>query len=175
MERFVEKPNLQTAEAMFKSGDYLWNSGIFLFSAKTYVEELELFEPEIAARVRESILTGERDETTIVAATDAFDACPVQSIDYGVMERSDRVVTVPVSCGWSDLGSWDSIAELATSRSTSDITIIDSPDSFVHADGIDISLCGVGNVIVVATAQQVMILPRGQSQRVKEIVAARDA
>jgi mannose-1-phosphate guanylyltransferase/mannose-1-phosphate guanylyltransferase/mannose-6-phosphate isomerase len=174
VDRFVEKPDLPTAEAMVESGNYLWNSGIFLFSAKTYFDELERHEPEIATRVREAMLAGERDGATILAAKDAFHACPAQSIDYGVMERSDRVVTVPVACGWSDLGSWDSIAELAPSRGTSDVTIIDSPNSFVHADGIGISLCGVGDLIVVATAQHVMILPRGQSQRVKEIVVTRD-
>lgn len=164
VERFVEKPAADRAQAMLDSGGYLWNAGIFLFSARRYLDALAQHEPDIEHCARAAIDGAKRAGSVITPDATAFEASPAQSIDYGVMERSDDVVTVPLSCGWSDVGSWDAIADLAG---------VDNAGNYVHAEGRHVSLSGVTDMIVVATRDEVMIVPRGQSQRVRDIVEAR--
>lgn len=176
VDRFVEKPDVTTAQSMLDSGHYLWNAGIFLFSAGRYLDELARHEPEILRSVRAALDSAKRAGAIVTPDPAAFAACPAQSIDYGVMERADDVVTVPLLCGWSDVRSWDAIADLAAHSDQahgSDAATIDSSGNYVHADGVRVSLCGVTDMIVVATREEVMIVPRGQSQRVREIVDAR--
>lgn len=164
VERFVEKPDADRAQAMLDSGGYLWNAGIFLFSAGRYLEQLARHEPDIERCARAAIDGAKRAGAIVTPDATAFESSPAQSIDYGVMERSDDVVTVPLSCGWSDVGSWDAIADLAG---------VDGAGNYIHAEGMRVSLSGVTDMIVVATGDEVMIIPRGQSQRVRDIAEAR--
>lgn len=163
VDRFVEKPDANHAQAMVDSGNYLWNAGIFLFSARRYLDALAHHEPDIERCARSAVDRAERTGAIVTPDAATFEASPAQSIDYGVMERSDNVVTVPLSCGWSDVGSWDAIADLAG---------VDSAGNYVHAEGLRVSLAGVSDMIVVATGDEVMIVPRGQSQLVRGLAEA---
>ncbi len=164
VDRFVEKPDENRAQAMLDSGGYLWNAGIFLFSTRRYLDALARHEPDIERCARAAIDGAKRAGATVTPDATAFESSPPQSVDYGVMERSNDVVTVPLSCGWSDVGSWDAIADLAG---------VDSGGNYVHAKGVHVSLAGVSDIIVVATGDEVMIVPRGQSQLVRGLAEAR--
>ncbi|NCP10590.1 MAG: mannose-1-phosphate guanylyltransferase [Sphingomonadales bacterium] len=172
VDRFVEKPDRARAETMVADGGYLWNAGIFLFTAKAYLDELEKFEPEVAHCAAQAMATATRNGAIVAPGSEAFGVCPSQSIDVAVMERSDKVVTVPLACDWSDIGSWDALADLSESAA-GEATLIDSAGSFVHAEGVHVTLCGAPDLIVVASAGEMLIVPRGESQRVRDAVAAR--
>lgn len=173
---FVEKPDRARAEALLAAGGHYWNAGIFLFRADAILAALTHYEPAVADAV-ERALAGrsgalvEPDLSKLVEPDRAaLDPCPSVSIDVAVMERSDRVRCVPVDMGWSDVGSWDSLGDLLHERGERDdrVAVIDSPGSRGHSDGPRITISGVGDVIVVATHGDVLVVPRGQSQRVKD-------
>jgi mannose-1-phosphate guanylyltransferase len=108
---------------------------------------------------------------------DEFAACPSDSIDYAVMERAERVAVVPVSCGWSDVGSWDALAEIGQTDAAGnsilgDVIALDTTNSLIRADGITVTVSGVSDLIIIANGTHVMIVPKGQSQDVKKIVDA---
>lgn len=175
--RFVEKPDRNSAEQMVAGGDHLWNAGIFLFRARVYLGALERFEPEMLAAARASLAGQQLDAARITPDCDAFEQCPSNSIDYAVMERADRVACVPVDMGWSDLGSWDALHEIsardeADNSASGDTTLIDSRNCLVRSDGVHVTLVGVDDLIVVASGDQVMIVPRGKSQLVKKAAEA---
>lgn len=175
--RFVEKPDRARAEQMVASGDHLWNAGIFLFRARVYLGALERFEPKMLAAARAALAGQALDAARLTPDCDAFEQCPSNSIDYAVMERADRVACVPVDMGWSDLGSWDALHEISkrddADNSASDaVTLINSRNCLVRSDGVHVTLVGVDDLIVVASGDQVMIVPRGQSQLVKQAAEA---
>ncbi len=175
--RFVEKPDRARAEQMVASGDHLWNAGIFLFRARVYLGALERFEPKMLAAARAAMAGQPLDAARLTPDCDAFEQCPSNSIDYAVMERADRVACVPVDMGWSDLGSWDALHEISkrdeADNSASDaVTLIDSRNCLVRSDGVHVTLVGVDDLIVVASGDQVMIVPRGKSQLVKQAAEA---
>ncbi len=169
---FVEKPDEARARALLSQGGHYWNAGIFLFRADAILEALERHEPGVARSV-ERALDG-RSGPVVEPAQDALAGCPSVSIDVGVMERSDRVGCVPVSMGWSDVGSWDSLGELIEGRGHADprVLLLDAPGSRAHTDGQRVTISGVADVIVIATADNVLVIPRGESQRVKEVARA---
>jgi mannose-1-phosphate guanylyltransferase/mannose-6-phosphate isomerase len=109
IERFVEKPDLETAETYVASGQYFWNSGMFVFKAKAVLTELQRFAPAIVDACRKALDQAGRDLDFLRLDKDAFAACPEDSVDYAVMEQTDRGVMIPLSCGWNDLGSWDAL------------------------------------------------------------------
>lgn len=175
--RFVEKPDLANAEKMAASGDHMWNAGIFLFRARSYLEALGRFQPEMLAAARASLAGRVLDSERVTPDCDAFERCPSDSIDYAVMERADRVACVPVEMGWSDLGSWDALHDIADTDDAANsagaaATLIDSHNCLVRSDGPHISLVGVENLIVVASGNEIMIVPRGKSQLVKKAAEA---
>ncbi len=182
-ERFVEKPDRATAEAYLADGGYDWNGGIFLMRAGRYLEELGRHEPEMLAAVRAAMESARREGGHIYPGKFEFAAAPAESIDYAVMEKADRVAVVPVTMGWSDVGSWDALFDLAERdgdevAGQGDVLTIDSQRCLVRSDGPTVVTVGVSDLIVVATADAVLILPRGHSQRVREAVdalAARDS
>ena len=178
--RFIEKPELARAEAMLAAGDHVWNAGIFLLRADQLLAELGAHAPAMLAACEAAMAGAVHDGALVRPDAAAFAACPSDSIDYAVMERADRVAVMPVSCGWSDVGSWDALAELGPhdeggNRLSGDVLALDSADNLVLADGVTVTLSGVANMIVVATAGEVMIVPRGRSQDVKRIVEAMKA
>ena len=174
--RFVEKPNLEAAEAMVADGQHLWNAGIFLFGAATFIEETMRHAPAIGQAAQRAVEEGERHGRRITADFQRLADCPSESVDYAVMEHSSRVAVVPMSAGWSDLGSWDALAALAgESRGLGQITALDCDDCYFHSDGLQVAALGVRDLIIVASGQRLLILPRGRSQEVKKLLSAMEA
>ena len=181
VERFVEKPERAVAEAMIAGGDHVWNGGIFLFRADRYLEVLEREAPAMVAAARAAMADARQVGVRVWPDAEAFAASPSDSIDYAVMEKAARVVVVPVTMGWSDLGSWDALHAISPCDGAGNahreqaggaVIAIDTANTFVQADGTRIALVGVSDLIVVASGGDVLILPRGRSQDVKRVVEA---
>ena len=170
--RFIEKPPRDRAEAMVADGRHLWNAGIFLFSARSILAAAQALVPEMAAAAEVAMAAARRDGMVIHPDADLFAVSPSQSIDYAIMEHADTVAAVPVDPGWSDLGSWDALADLAPGD---DVTILDGSGNYVRSDGKRIAMLGVSDLIVVASGNDVLILPRGRSQEVKRLLEAMQA
>ena len=173
--RFIEKPDREKAEAMLAQGGHAWNAGIFLFSARAYLDVLGEHQPEMLAAARAAMTNAQRSEHVIRPDASAFAACPSDSIDYAVMERAEKVACVPVSMGWSDVGSWDSLHAIADKDGEGNAIhgagqTIDSNGCLIRSEGPRVTLVGVDDLIVIASADEVLILPRGRSQDVKRVV-----
>ena len=170
---FVEKPDRESAEAMIATGDHFWNGGIFLFRADMFLAALAIHAPEMLAAAQASLAAATRTGKRILPDEACFASSPADSIDYAVMEKADRVAVVPVTMGWSDVGSWDALYELgakdnALNSLKGDIRLIDARGNLIHSDGLRISVSGVKDLIIVASGNEVMILPRGSSQDAKK-------
>ena len=109
IESFIEKPSMEESKLFLKSNEYLWNSGMFMFKASTYLNELKKFQPKIVALCQKSLVSKKSDSDFIRISNDDFEQCPNVSIDYAVMEHTNRSAGVPLKAGWSDLGSWESL------------------------------------------------------------------
>lgn len=173
--RFVEKPNLTTAQEYLASGNYYWNSGMFMFRASRYLEELERFQPEILIACRQALDAGKQDmHFTRVDAT-AFSACPEDSIDYAVMEKTEHAIVVPLDAGWSDIGSWSALWEVSTKDAKGNVfkgDVIDlaTCNSYVHADSRLVATVGVEDLVIVETKDAVLVAHKDRVQEVKQIV-----
>ena len=177
VDRFVEKPPRAAAEAMLASGDHAWNGGIFLFRADAFLDALAQHEPAMLQAVQRSIADGERSGTHVRPSAQAFAEAPNESIDYAVMEKSDRVAVVPVSMGWNDVGSWDALhaisaADDAGNTIRGEVIALDTNNCLVRSDGVRVAMVGVTDLIVVASGNDVLIVPRGRSQEVKALLDA---
>lgn len=177
VERFVEKPPRDRAEAMLESGDHVWNGGIFLFRADVFLNALAVHAPDMLRAAEDAMMKARHEGARIFPDAAAFGASPSDSIDYAVMEKAERVAVVPVSMGWSDLGSWDALHEIslcdaANNVCNGDVVAIETEGCLVQADGVRIALVGVSDLIVVANGSNVLILPRGRSQDVKKLIDA---
>ncbi|WP_017672077.1 mannose-1-phosphate guanylyltransferase/mannose-6-phosphate isomerase [Blastomonas sp. AAP53] len=175
--RFIEKPARDKAEAMLAQGNYAWNAGIFLMRADRYLEELAAHAPEMHRTAHGALDGIDPAARCIRPLPDQFAACPSDSIDYAVMERAERVAIVPVSCGWSDVGSWDALAEIGTpdtdgNTTSGEVVVLDSHNNHIHADGITVTVSGIDDLIIIANGHHVMVVPKGRSQDVKQIAAA---
>lgn len=176
VDRFVEKPARDAAEAMLASGDHVWNGGIFLFRADMFLGALAAHAPDMLAAAQEAMAKAARDGVQIRPDADAFAASPSDSIDYAVMEKAERVAVVPVSMGWNDVGSWDALHALSdcdghgNSCRGEEAVLIDVENCLVRSDGARVAMVGVSDLIVIASGKDILILPRGQSQDVKKIV-----
>lgn len=169
---FVEKPDATRAAAMIAAGHHVWNGGIFLFKADAYVEAMGKFAPEMKAAVVAAMASAQRSGNLVRPNRNSFAACPSDSIDYAIMEKAPHVAVAPVSMGWSDVGSWDALHELGTKDAAGNVTsgvvrIGQSKGNLIHADGIRISVHGIDDLIIVANGKEVMIMPRGTSQNVR--------
>lgn len=175
--RFVEKPERDAAEAMIASGDHVWNGGIFLFRADAYLAALAEHQPEIAAACEASMRDARREGKRIWPDASSFRRAPSISIDYAVMERAARVAVVPVAMGWSDVGSWDALHAIGARDAAhnvvrGDVVTIDTRNCLVRADGRRVAMLGVSDLIVVASGDDILILPRGRSQEIKRLLEA---
>lgn len=176
--RFVEKPDRAVAEAMVASGDHVWNGGIFLFRADTYLAALAAFAPAMLAACRAAMAQANRNGVQILPDATAFAASPSDSIDYAVMEKAEQVAVVPVSMGWSDVGSWDALHAISACDADDnvcrgDVVAIDTVNCLVRAgEGKRVALVGMSDLIVVADGDDILILPRGRSREVKRVLAA---
>ena len=174
---FVEKPDLATAQAYHAGGAHAWNGGIFLFRADAYLDALAKHAPGILAASRAAIAGAAREGARIHPEQVAFAASPSDSIDYAVMEKAAKVAVVPVEMGWSDVGSWDALHALAEQDAAGnahhgEVVAIDTSGCLIRTDGPVVAAVGVSDLIVIATGDAVLILPRGQSQGVKRAVEA---
>lgn len=177
VDRFVEKPDRETAMQMLAQGGHFWNGGIFLFRADAYLEALARFAPDCARASQAAMQAATRDGRRISPGREAFEASPSESIDYAVMEKAARVAVVPVAMGWSDVGSWDSLHAIAARDADgNDIQGAVRADgvrnSLVRSDGVRISIAGVEDLIVIASGNEVMILPRGRSQEARKFAGS---
>jgi mannose-1-phosphate guanylyltransferase/mannose-1-phosphate guanylyltransferase/mannose-6-phosphate isomerase len=177
VDSFVEKPDRDTAEAYLATGRYSWNGGIFLFGAGTYLDALERHAPEMLAAVRSSMESATRDPGRIFPERHAFASSPGQAVDYAVMEKADKVAVVPVEMGWSDVGSWDALHAIseqdeAGNTHHGEIFAIDTKGCMIRSEGPVVAAVGVSDLIVIATPDAVLIMPRGASQEVKRAVEA---
>lgn len=175
IDRFVEKPNAETAETYLEQGDYLWNSGMFLFRADAYLEALERHAPEMAKALASTINASSVQENVLRLDPDAFAACPSDSIDYAVMERADNGIVVPLDAGWSDVGSWDALWELsekdADGNSTSgDVMLEGAKRSIVRGKDRLVVVMGLEDAIVIETDDAVLVATKERAQDVKKIV-----
>lgn len=173
--RFVEKPDLVTATEYLASGDYFWNSGMFMFRASRYLEELERFQPAIAAACREALVGGSQDMHFTRVDAKAFAACPSDSIDYAVMERTADAVMVPLDAGWSDIGSWSALWDVSVKGVDGNVLKGDvlserCRNSYIHADHRLVAAVGVEDLVIVETKDAVLVTQKSQVQDVKKIV-----
>lgn len=172
---FVEKPDAFTAEKYVASGDYYWNSGMFMFKASRYLEELERFAPEIHAACRQSFELARKSRNVVCLDAEAFSACPGDSIDYAVMEKTSDAVVVPLDAGWNDVGSWSALWEVGTRKedgnvSVGDVMAILTKNSYLHAESRMLAVVGVEDLVVVETADAVLVCKKDKVQDVKDIV-----
>lgn len=175
VERFVEKPDLQTAESYLAEGSYLWNSGIFLFSAKAYLAELGRTNSKIIEACSQALAQGQRDLSFCRLDAAAFAASPADSIDYAVMEKTANAAVFPVEMGWSDLGAWSALWEIGPKDAQDnvalgDVLLQDVEGSYIRSDHRLVAVAGLCNVVVVATDDAVLVIDRGKVQDVKQIV-----
>lgn len=176
IERFIEKPELACAEAFLSEGGYSWNSGMFLFKAGRYLEELQAHAPDIAAAAANSLKTATPDLDFVRLDPTAFEACRSDSIDYAVMEKTDRAVVVPMDAGWSDVGSWSALHEALESDaegnvSKGDVLVEDSHGCYFYAESRLVAAVGLRDHVVVETKDAVLVAPKDRVQDVKKLVA----
>ena len=172
---FVEKPDPPTAEGYLKSGNYFWNSGMFMFRASTFLEELNRWAPDMAAACSLAWENRRKDLDFIRLDADRFAACPANSIDYAVMEKTERAGVVPLDAGWSDVGSWAALWSVGQGDDRGNVTkgdvlTVDTRDSFVYAGSRLVASLGLNDLVIVETADAVLVATRDRVQEVKKIV-----
>lgn len=175
VEKFVEKPNKETAEIYLKTGNYYWNSGMFVFKAACYLRELEKFAPDILTAVKNTYHHEQQDLDFIRLNADVFSKCPANSIDYAVMEHTNMAVVVPTNCQWSDIGSWSSLWENEVQNADGNVTrgdviLSDVKNSYLRAEDRMVVAAGLDNIVVVETSDAVLVTHKNKSQQVKKIV-----
>jgi mannose-1-phosphate guanylyltransferase/mannose-6-phosphate isomerase len=172
---FVEKPERATAETYLASGDYLWNGGIFLLPAQALVDEFERLAPDLLAHAKAALREASRDIDFLRLDPTAFSKCPSISIDYAIMEKTERAVVVPADFGWTDVGSWSALWDVgekdqAGNVSVGDVVAEGVTNSYLRSDGPIVAALGVEDLIVVATPDVVLVTPKSRDQDVKLLV-----
>jgi mannose-1-phosphate guanylyltransferase / mannose-6-phosphate isomerase len=178
VERFVEKPDKETAKRFCAEPYYYWNAGIFLFGAKAYLDELSRFEPEMVQTCLDAVNQASADEKAdfdFIRLADCFRECRPDSIDYALMEKTDKAALVPLDAGWSDVGTWDALFEAAEKDghgnvARGDVLLKNANGCYVRAESGMVALAGVEDLIVVSTKDATLIAKRGESGVVKEVV-----
>ena len=175
VDRFVEKPDRETAQGFLDDGGYYWNSGMFLFRAERYLDELETFNPAINAAAEAAVRLAYKDLDFCRLDEASFASCPSDSIDYAVMERTSHAVVVPADIGWSDVGSWSALWQVQKGDAQGNVTrgdvYLDAvSNSLVRAESRIVAVVGCDDLIVVETPDAVLVAHKDQVQRVKQIV-----
>ena len=175
VDAFVEKPSIEIAKEYLESGDYFWNSGMFLFKASRYLEELKKHRPDIYEACQLSMEGTSKDNDFLRINQAAFSACPSDSIDYAVMEKTDKACVVSVSMGWSDVGSWQVLWEIgdkddAGNVISGDVMQVSSKNCYLRSDGTLVAAIGLEDFVVVASTDAVLVAPKGEVQQVRDIV-----
>lgn len=172
---FVEKPDLATAQAYLDSGEYVWNSGIFLASARHLLKELERHAPGVVEAARAALATGERDLDFLRLGAEAFQGCPSISLDYAVMERTDTAALVSLECGWTDLGSWSALWDISEKDLHGNVLVGDAvaedvKGCYLRGEGKLVAAVGLQDLIVVAVEDVVLVASKERDQDVKLLV-----
>ena len=173
--RFVEKPNRKTAEGYLAEGGYAWNAGIFLYSPAVMLAEAQRLCPDIATAAVAALEGGAHDGPFITLDKAAFSACPSEAIDVAVMEKTDRAAMVPCDIGWADVGSWSEIWRQNVQGADGnyvkgDALVLETERSLIWSDGPSVAVIGMSDIVVIATAEHVLVLPKDRAQDVKKIV-----
>lgn len=173
--RFVEKPDKQRAENYLASGDYYWNSGMFLFRARKYLSELEKFRPDILSACTNAIRSADCSDDFIKVPHELFINCPDESIDYAVMEKTEDAVVVSLDAEWSDVGSWSALWEVSPKDPhgnvrTGDTWVDNTHDCYINTDERLIAAVGVHNLVIISTKDAVLVMNKDCSQDVKKVV-----
>lgn len=178
--RFVEKPKRDRAEEMIARGDHYWNGGIFLFRADAFIGALTRYAPEMVAACQQSMAAARYDGHVIHPDAAAFAASPADSIDYAVMEKAakdhdGRVAVVPVRMGWSDVGSWDALDALSATDASGNavsgaVITVDTHNCLIKSDGMRIAAVGLDGFTIIASGNDILIMPKGRAQDVKRVV-----
>jgi mannose-1-phosphate guanylyltransferase/mannose-6-phosphate isomerase len=174
--RFIEKPDLERAKEFVAAGDYFWNAGMFLFSARRYLEELQRFAPDIADTCARASATAVREKDFTRVDEAMFASCRSDSVDYAVMEKTGDAVMVPLDAGWSDVGSWAALhdvlpADAQGNVTRGDVLLEDTEGCYVHADSRLVAALGLEDMVIVETADAVLVAPKHKVQDVKKLVA----
>lgn len=175
VERFVEKPDQATAEQYLASGDYYWNSGMFMFTAQTYLAELGKYAPDMLAACRSAFANAVIDNDFIRLDKNTFSACPSDSIDYAVMEKTADAVVSPLDAGWSDVGSWSALWEIGAQDNNGnvlkgDVLLHDTRNCYISAEQRLVATVGLEDHVIVETADAVLVARKDRVQDVKAIV-----
>ncbi|MBF7979228.1 MULTISPECIES: mannose-1-phosphate guanylyltransferase/mannose-6-phosphate isomerase [Rahnella] len=177
VQRFVEKPNLPTALQYLETGEYYWNSGMFLFRAKRFLEEMATFRPDILQACLKAIETLEPDQQQNFIRVDkeSFSACPDESVDYAVMEKTTDAIVVPLDAGWNDIGSWAALWDVnnkntAGNAVTGDVFTHNAENCYINTDEKLVAAIGVENLVIVNTKDAVLVIDKSQVQDVKKVV-----
>lgn len=173
---FVEKPALALAEEYIASGDYFWNSGMFLFRASRYLEELERFQPAVVAACRDALEKAKSDLDFIRLDHDAYATSPDIAVDYAVMERTSHAATIALDAGWNDIGSWAAVLAVAekdddNNSAQGDVVMQDCNGCLVHGNNRLVTAIGMRNTVIVETADAVLVMDADQAQHTKTLVA----
>ena len=174
VDRFVEKPDLTTAQSYLEDGGYYWNSGMFALKAGVYLEELEKFNPEILAVCKNASEKGQKDLDFCRIDSQIFEECPSDSIDYAVMEKTDHAVVIPLDAGWNDVGSWSSLWAVSDkdaqgNRVHGDVMTVDTHNSLLHSESRLLASIGLDDIVVIETDDAVMVASKDRVQDVKKI------
>ena len=174
---FVEKPDLTTAQAFVDGGNHFWNSGMFVFRADTLIAEIDRLTPETGLACRAALAGGSEDLDFLRLNAESFAAAPATSIDYAVMEKTDRAAVVPVDMGWSDVGSWRALWEIGAKDNAGNVVVGDvvqvgARDCYLRSDGTLVAAIGLEDFVVVASADAVLVAPKDEVQQVRDIVEA---
>ena len=180
VEQFVEKPDLQTAEKYLEQGNYLWNSGMFMFQANTLINELTTYSPDIVKAINNAVNNATQDLDFIRLEKQAFESSPSDSIDYALMEKSDKVVVVPLDAQWSDIGSWPALHNISVKDTNGnvikgDVIAQDTTNTYINANHHMVVTIGVDNLIIVDTPDATLIATQDKAQEVKSIVESLQA
>ncbi|WP_394135660.1 mannose-1-phosphate guanylyltransferase/mannose-6-phosphate isomerase [Aliivibrio fischeri] len=173
---FVEKPDLATAKRYLETNEYYWNSGMFIFKASRYLEELAKFEPDILDVCKQAIATPLQDAEFIRIDAAVFDNCPNESIDYAVMERTDSAMVVPMDAGWSDVGSFSALWDVSKKDNNQnvikgDVITVDSTNNYIFSGNKLVSTVGIDNLVVIETKDAILVASKDKVQDVKSIVS----
>ncbi|MET3139226.1 mannose-1-phosphate guanylyltransferase/mannose-6-phosphate isomerase [Undibacterium sp. GrIS 1.2] len=173
--RFVEKPDLETAKSFVASGDFFWNSGMFVFKASVFLQELQAFRPDIYKAAREAWEHSVRDLDFCRLDEAVFATCPSESIDYAVMEHTKSAAMVTVNIGWSDIGSWSALADATSTDAQGnslrgDVYADQSSNSYIRAESRMVAAIGVKDLVIVETADAVLVMHKDLAQDVKQTV-----
>lgn len=177
VERFVEKPDLPTAQAMLAEGGYCWNGGLFAFGAGFFLRELQAHRPELANAVSRAVTLGHEEGNRFHPDHAAFAAIQDESVDYAVMENTDSAAMVPVSMGWSDIGNWQALHEARPRDElgncvTGDVELVDCQNVMVDSDGPRVSVIGLENVVIVIDGGEVLVTTAAGAQKVGKLKGA---